>query len=386
LGEVVNKVKGFTLGAVDYITKPFEAEEVLSRVRTHLHLRLMQRQLHDQNLQLQQEIAVRMRTEEALQEANTTKDTFFSILAHDLRSPFSGLLGSIELALNYFDQLSPDEHLENLVRIKKSADTFYALLENLLAWSRIQRGKMEYHPENVPVYDLILHLIEIFAEPAAQKQIVFQHDIPQHTSLYADINMLNTILRNLLSNALKFTPPQGTITLNARQHAHEVEIAVADTGVGIAEADIADLLRLDRKTTSLGTAGEHGTGLGLPLCQDLIKKNNGSLHIESLPGQGTTVRVTLPASAPVLEGAASLPHHGLQDEQIIELLRTLPENVKADLQNAVGAFNLTQTKALIETIRQQNQELAEALTQYAKRFQFEELQNLCQEIKGTEPE
>jgi signal transduction histidine kinase len=204
--------------------------------------------------------------------------------------------------------------------------------------------------------------------------------------VYADINMLNTILRNLISNALKFTPPQGTITLSARQHIHEVEIAVADTGIGIAKADVADLLRLDRKTTSLGTAGEHGTGLGLPLCQDLIEKNNGTLHIESLPKQGTTVRITLPASAPTPGGAASLPHYELPDEQIIELLRTLPENVKADLQNAVGAFNLTQTKALIEAIRQQNQELAEALTQYAKRFQFEELQNLCREIKGSESE
>lgn len=383
LGEVFDKVKGFALGAVDYVTGPFEAEEVLARVRTHLHLRLMQRQLHDQNLQLQREIVGRKRAENALQTANATKDTFFSILNHDVRSPFSGLLGSIELALNYFEQLSPDEHRQNLVRIKKSADMFYALLENLLTWARVQRGRMEYHPENIPVSALVAHLIELCAEAAEQKQITLQHNIPQSTSVYADINMLNIILRNIVSNALKFTPLRGTITLSARQCAHEVEITVTDTGIGIgiAGTDIANLVRVDRKTTTLGTAGEHGMGLGLPLCQDLIEKNQGTLQIASIPEKGTTVRITLPASVSVPE--ASPPRHDLRHEHIITRMKALPEDLKADLHSAVDAFNLTQTKTLIEAIRQDHQELAEALTQYAKQFQFEELQRLCQKAKGT---
>lgn len=378
-GEVFDKVKGFTLGAVDYITKPFEAEEVLSRVRTHGRLRLMQRQLHDQNLQLQQEITERKRAEEALQKVNATKNTFFSILAHDLRSPFSSLLGSAELALEYFDQSSLDEIRQHLVRIKKSADTFYALLENVLAWARLQRGRVEYSPENIPVHELVRHLAELFVELAEQKQIAINNDVPQDLSVYADINMLNVILRNLLSNALKFTPPQGTITLTARQCEQKIEISIADTGIGIAEADIPNLLRLDNRTTTLGTAGEQGTGLGLPLCNELIEKNKGTLQITSILDQGITVLLTLPASAPTAGASSQILLDNVDKEHILQALRTLPKETIADLSDAVEAFNLTQTKTLLEIIRTHNQPLAEILIDYANHFQFEELQTLCHE-------
>jgi len=378
-GEVFDKVKGFTLGAVDYITKPFETEEVLSRVRTHVRLRLMQRQLHDQNLQLQQEIAERKHAEEALQKANATKNTFFSILAHDLRSPFSSLLGSTELALEYFDQSSPDEIRQHLVRIKRSAETFYALLENVLTWARLQRGRVEYSPENIPVYELVRHLAELFAELAEQKQIAISNDVPQDLSVYADINMLNVILRNLLSNALKFTPPQGTITLTARQCEQEIEISIADTGIGIAEADIPNLLCLDKKTSTLGTAGEHGTGLGLPLCNELIEKNKGTLQITSILDQSTIVLLTLPASAPTHKASAQTVSDNVDKEHILQALRQLPEETLTDLLNAVETFNLTQTKTLIEIIHTHNRPLAEILIDYANHFQFEGLQTLFHE-------
>ncbi len=378
LDEISDKVKGFRLGAVDYITKPFEAQEVLLRVKTHVGLRVMQRQLHAQNLQLQQEIVGRKRTEAALQEANATKDTFFSILAHDLRSPFSSVLGSAEIALTYFDQLKPDELREHIVRIKKSAEMFYALLDNLLTWARIQRGRMEYQPENIPIRDMIAHLFDMFAETAGQKQILLKHDIEHTLSVYADINMFNTTLRNLLSNALKFTPTGGTITLSARARANQIEIAVADTGVGIADSNLADLLRIDCKTTTLGTDGEHGTGLGLPLCRDLMEKNQGDLHIESTPGQGTTVTVSFPASAPISETSAQTAI--LANEHILQLLNAVPADWTHDLLNAVEAFNLTQTKTLIEAIRSSHPALADALEHYATHFQFEALQAVCQQV------
>ncbi len=382
LNDVVDKVKGFRLGAVDYITKPFEAEDVLSRVKTHVGLRLMQRQLSEQNRQLQQEIAERKRAEAALQEANATKNTFFSILAHDLRSPFSSVLGSIEIALTYFDQLTPEELQQHIVRIKKSAEVFYALLENLLTWARIQRGRMEYQPENIPLHDLVEHLLDLFASPAEQKKLVLERDVPHSLSVYADINMLNTILRNLVSNALKFTPERGRINLTAMVRDGVVEIVIADTGIGITDVELADLLRIDRKTTTLGTGGEHGTGLGLPLCQDLAKMNHGHIHLESTPGQGTTITVSMPAAAPVSE-SSSKPHlNAPHDEHVIQLMRRMPAEWLSQVLNAVGAFNLTQTKKLTETIFSEHPELADALTYYADQFQFETLQALCQRAQA----
>ena len=377
LDDVVDKVKGFGLGAVDYITKPFETEEVLSRIRTHVRLRLTQRQLSDRNWQLQQEIAERKCAEAALQEANATKDTFFSILAHDLRSPFSSMLGSTEIALAYFEQLTRDELRQHIVRIKKSAEMFYALLENLLTWARIQRGRMEYQPENIPLHDLVEHLFDLFANPAEQKQLILERDIPQSLSVYADINMFNTILRNLVSNAIKFTPEGGRINLTAMARGGMAEIAIADTGVGITEVTFADLLRIDRKTTTLGTDGEHGTGLGLPLCQDLVRKNHGHVRIESTPGQGTTITVSMPTAAPASEDALMPPLDAPDDERVMQLMSGMPAGWLAEVMNAVEAFNLTQTKNLTDAILSEHTELAEALTYYAGQFQFEMLQTLC---------
>jgi hypothetical protein len=190
---------------------------------------------------------------------------------------------------------------------------------------------------------------------------------------------LNVILRNLLSNALKFTPPQGTITLTARQCEQKIEIGIADTGIGIAEADIPNLLRLDNRTTTLGTAGEHGTGLGLPLCNELIEKNKGTLQITSILDQGTTVLLTLPASAPTHRASAQTVSVNVDKEHILQALKQLPEETLTDLLNAVETFNLTQTTTLIEIIRPHNQLLAEILIDYANHFQFEELQTLCHE-------
>jgi PAS domain S-box-containing protein len=423
LHDVTEKVKGFKLGGVDYITKPFQAEEVLARVETHLALRNLQKRLQAQNLQLHQEIMERKRLEEALrkfsraveqsactiiitdlngtiefvnrtfsrqtgytpqealgntpcllqsgkhtrefyamlwetiqrgevwqgevmnkkkngelyweftsispirdpegtithylavkediterkqaeqeltrlnqylQEANTSKDKFFSIIAHDLRTPFNGLFGVTETVIEYLDDWSKDEIKYVMREWRKSAETVYTLLENLLSWSRLQQGSMEYAPHPLALEHIVDHNVGLFASIARQKQITLRSRLPKNTMVYADHPMLDTVIRNLLSNALKFTHAQGTIEVSASLVGDHVEVAVADTGVGIPVEHLATLFHIDAKHSEVGTAGETGTGLGLILCKELIEKNDGRIWVDSTGSNGTIFRFVLP--------------------------------------------------------------------------------------------
>jgi len=290
-----DKVKGFEKGAVDFVTKPFQAREVLARVRTHLTLRGLQRHLQEKNACLEQEIVQRTRAEAELQEANASKDKFFSILGHDLRGPFSVLISLTEVLLEDFDLYSPDILKKRIERVHTSSKQVYSLLTNLLEWSRLERGVLVCEPDRLLLSKLTDLAIQLLSETAKQKQIAIQNRISQEIYGYADINMVNTILRNLLSNALKFTESGGEISISSRLLSDGfVEIAVSDTGIGIAQEKIADLFRIDVKTNRPGTAGEEGTGLGLILCKELIERNGGSIRFESDVGKGTVVRFTLP--------------------------------------------------------------------------------------------
>jgi signal transduction histidine kinase len=299
LDAVADKVKGFEKGAVDFVTKPFQAQEVLARVRTHLILRGLQRRLQAKNARLKQEIVQRTRAEAELREANASKDKFFSIIAHDLRSPFNVLISLTEVLFKDFDQYSPEFLKKNVERVHTSSKQLYSLLTNLLEWSRLERGVLVCEPARLLLSELTDLVIHLLLETAEQKQITIRNRIPQGTYGYADLNMVKTILRNLLSNALKFTENGGSIEVTSQMLADGVvEIAVTDTGVGIAPEKHADLFRIDVKTSRPGTAGEKGTGLGLVLCKDLIEKNGGSIWIESEEGKGSAFRFTLPATLP----------------------------------------------------------------------------------------
>lgn len=294
LDAVDDKVKGFEKGAVDFVTKPFQTQEVLARVRTHLMLRDLQRNLQEKNTRLEQEIVQRTRAEAELQEANASKDKFFSILAHDLRSPFNVLITLTEVLLEDFDLYSPDTLKERIERVHTSSKQVYSLLTNLLEWSRLERGMLVCEPNRLLLSELTDLVIRLLSATAGQKQIVIQNHIPQGTYGYADANMINTVLRNLLSNALKFTESGGRVEVSSQLISDDcVEIAVTDTGIGIAQENLADLFRIDVKTSRPGTDGEHGTGLGLVLCKELVEKNGGTIRVESEVGKGTTFRFTL---------------------------------------------------------------------------------------------
>jgi len=297
LQETFDKVKAFELGGVDYVTKPFQEAEVLARVKTHLRIRDLQQRLEHQNTllqenntRLQQEIPERKRAETALREANASKDTFFSIISHDLRSPFSAVLGLSETVIHYIDEYTKEEIRDSMLRIQSSSEAVYSLLENLFAWSRLQRGVLQYRPIVISLHDIVEENLALFNMQADQKQLTLTHSVQEGLKAYADGNMLNTIIRNLVSNALKFTESGGSIEISGQDRGEHVEVAVSDTGAGIPPQDIQKLFRIDAQYANIGTGGERGTGLGLNLCHDLVERNGGKMWVKSSLGKGTTFK------------------------------------------------------------------------------------------------
>ncbi len=262
-----NRLKGFDVGGVDYITKPFDTKEVFARVKAHLTIR-------KQHLQLE--------------ELNASKNKFFSILSHDLRNLLHVPLAAVELLVGHLRTFSPDELEQRLLKVQRSMERLYDLLENLLIWASLQRGAMSYVPKSVNFYELVDDIFSLAQEQAEQKGITLIRSVPEDIMLYADSNMLKTVLRNLTSNALKFSQPGGTVKVAVIAHDHDVDIQVSDTGVGIPRDMLDTLFRIDVQHSRQGTAGERGTGLGLILCKELIGQHGGTIWAESELDQGTT--------------------------------------------------------------------------------------------------
>jgi len=294
LNGLFDKVKAFAVGAVDYIAKPFQAAEVLARVETHLALRQLQKNL-------QAEIARRAASEEALrqrnqelQAANASKDKFFSIIAHDLRNPVNTFYQLCEIVAENIDHYSPEEMKRMAILQRNSANQLVALLENLLTWANSQQNLIEFQPQRLDLRALISRNIAILALNAQKKGITLRNSCTETVAVTADSQMVNTVMLNLLSNALKFTPAQGAIDVSVTPNGREVEIAVSDTGIGIAEKNLPQLFQIDSTYKRRGTANESGTGLGLLLCHEFVARHGGKLSVASAVGQGTTFRFTLP--------------------------------------------------------------------------------------------
>ncbi len=234
------------------------------------------------------------KSEKKLRELNTSKDTFFSIIAHDLRGPLSSLHELTQFIEENLDRYSPEELKEMLLLQKISSENLYKLLENLLTWSRVQRGMMPYQPQQIDIRWLVDRNIQLLALHAEKKQITLTNLIKEKMDVSIDFNMIDTVIRNLISNALKFTSTEGTVEISAQQDEHKVEVSVSDTGIGIETEDISRLFRIDTKYKRLGTAQEEGTGLGLILCKEFVEHHGGKIWVESLVGKGTTFRFTLP--------------------------------------------------------------------------------------------
>ena len=231
-----------------------------------------------------------------LEEFNATKDKFFSIISHDLKNPIGSMQNLITLILSYKDKMSKEEILNILETLNKSSQKTYELLQNLLDWSRSQRNIIEYEPEELDfrvITDDISRLINNMLE---SKSIILKTNITENSKIYADKNMLNTVLRNLLTNAIKFTPENGSIEIFTEELTKYMKISVKDSGIGISPEDMKKLFRIDVHHTSIGTSQEKGTGLGLILCKEFVEKHGGVILVDSIIDEGTTFSFTIPKS------------------------------------------------------------------------------------------
>ena len=229
-----------------------------------------------------------------LRHSNQMKDKFFSIIAHDLKNPFYTISSVLKLLLSEEEELSVEERNKFLKGLLLTSEKAHSLLENLLLWSQNQMGKMNYDPEKIGLVEMVTSSIEFLKNNAYLKNIVLQHSVAEELYVIADRNMIETVLRNLISNAIKFTKDNGYIDIEAEVNHRYVEVSVSDNGVGIAKENISKLFRIDQTYTTQGTRSEIGTGLGLILCKEFIEKNNGTIQIESRVGKGTKISFTLP--------------------------------------------------------------------------------------------
>ena len=228
-----------------------------------------------------------------LKQLNTTKDKFFGIIAHDIRSPIAALDGVGE-QMNYYLQKEEKGKLERLAgRVDSTAKRLSGLLDNLLNWALLQQGVIPYHPKALKVKEVVDNTFDMFSNNAEAKNITLNSSFDSSQTVYADESAMNTILRNLVSNAIKFTSQHGTVEVNAESKADKVIFKVSDTGTGMTPKQIDQLFSMEKKSEK-GTAGEKGTGLGLTLVKELVELNNGNITVSSQLNEGTTFEVTLP--------------------------------------------------------------------------------------------
>lgn len=278
LADNEDKLKGFEMGGVDYITKPLQHEEVLARVRAQLTLKKQQEQLR---------------------ELNSHKDKLLSIIAHDLKTPFNALLG-------YSDYLEKDAHKIEAGEIKRiaknmnlTAKSVYDLLENLLQWSRVQTGNIKVNNSEFTIYELFSTLQQFFASLAEKKEITLNVADVTGLIIETDKNILQTVLRNIIDNAIKYTSQGGTVSLKASEINNTIVFSVKDNGVGISEDNIDNLFSIEKKKSTTGTAQEQGTGLGLVLCKDFVDLLGGQIRVDSKLNEGTTFHISIRKHPPL---------------------------------------------------------------------------------------
>jgi signal transduction histidine kinase len=232
---------------------------------------------------------------EQLQLINAEKDKFFSIIAHDLRGPLSAFVDATQILTEEIQNMDLEEIKDITMSMKTSASNIYSLLENLLEWSRLRRGAMDFVPENLNLKKKIEASIDVLSESARKKRIGLTISVPGELEIRADIHMFDTIIRNLISNAIKFTISGGKVIVTANYNGdHYIVVKISDSGIGMAPELRNKLFQIDEKTSRPGTEGETSTGLGLLLCKEFIEKHGGKIWVESSVGQGSTFSFSLP--------------------------------------------------------------------------------------------
>lgn len=236
----------------------------------------------------------RKKMNDKLKELNASKDKFFSIIGHDLRQPFNSILGYTNLLIDEFDELSVDEKKQYLGSIKNSANNSFKLLDNLLQWARLQAGRIEINKEIIDPNYLIKNTVKLLGGVAEEKNIKIDTFLEKGLTAYADESMVSMIIRNLITNAIKFTNNGGKIKITSSSHNKSIIVSVEDDGVGISKEDLANLFKIDVQHSTPGTDKEKGTGLGLILVKEFLDKNNGKIRVVSELGKGSIFSFSLP--------------------------------------------------------------------------------------------
>jgi len=233
-------------------------------------------------------------SEKELKDLNANKDKFFSIIAHDLRSPFSGLLGLSKILVNDIEK-APKKELRQLANnISKSADLTFKLLENLLQWAKIKTGTISFEPREINLKKILDKVTELYKSNAASKNISLTSSVDDKKIVFADSNMVESIFSNLISNSIKFTAKGGKINIFAESHENFIRINIQDTGIGMSQQKINDLFQIGHNVSSIGTDNEEGSGLGLILCKEFVELNKGELSLQSIVDEGSISSFTLP--------------------------------------------------------------------------------------------
>lgn len=262
--------------------------------RSHKHLSNKNHEITLQKQHLEEINSELVQIKEKLTTINTEKDRFFSIIAHDLKNPFNIMIGITSILASGEVKVKREEEIQFLKDLHQVATEGYKLLQNLLEWARIQRGESRFLPEVLDIKQLITESTDLLDHMAARKNINLSIQVPQGTHAYADKNMLSTVLRNLISNALKFTHKGGDIIIGSDLKRNYLKLYVKDNGIGISEKDQEKLFRIDTSFSNIGTEQETGTGLGLILCKGFVEQNGGKIWVESKVGEGCTFFFTIP--------------------------------------------------------------------------------------------
>lgn len=236
-------------------------------------------------------------SERKLREANATKDKFFSIISHDMKNPFTTLLGFTEMLTDDYDEFDDEERKSFIEEMRNVSRYSYKLLENLLKWAKLQMGKLDFKPVEVNLSAAANEVMMNLSEDSKLKGVELINNIDENINVNADLMMMNTIIQNLFSNAIKFSNENGKAEISSGVKNNFVEVTVKDNGIGIKEEDITKLFRIDVHYVEIGSAKEKGTGLGLILCKEFVEKHGGSISIESKLGEGTSVKFLIPIEA-----------------------------------------------------------------------------------------
>ena len=233
---------------------------------------------------------------EELKELNTAKDKFLSLIAHDLKSPYWALLGLSKIIADPKENLSLEEIIKLAGRIHLLLNNQYSLIQNLLAWSRLQIGNYTFSPENLKIDPILAYVTDLLSASIDEKNIRVMSNIEETDLIFADHSMLSSILMNIISNAVKFTPKDGKIEISFNRNHEGAGIVIRDTGIGIGPQEMKKIGRLDTAYSDQGTEGESGTGFGILLCREMVQKHKGKIEITSEKGQGTTVSLRFPGN------------------------------------------------------------------------------------------